>query len=379
MEDEASFAKFYLRRFFTRAFQAIRGDSDNLLPSERFLKDLHCALILSQSSSLLADAPSHDCSSSHMDGLLVVSSIEKAKSMWSDLLKYGRNSPCTRNVLLKGIAISKKRCTYRDPTSEEKTYLKKFWNIPEQCFQCLEVKTYQKVLFKGDIFNVGANVIVKVDTNDATVEHRGHWKACITSLFSTQLDGKCMLFFGGWYYKQCIVGNGDSEQLLMDPVTQMSVLEKAPLTFTWDCVRPIYSILHKFIPLPIPRRQRLIAYEVKDLRQRDSLLMDGGCGNVPLWVEVHDIVQVCLNSEYAIQIQHAVVRETDYERKRAKLALLEQDAYQQNTYKVCREEHQWRSWDTCSIQIKDWTVTKQKKVIKPGQTARWIPIVWHSP
>ncbi|KAI5066739.1 hypothetical protein GOP47_0017267 [Adiantum capillus-veneris] len=126
----------------------------------------------------------------------------------------------------------------------------------------------------------------------------------------------------------------------MDPVTQMSVLEKAPLPFTWDCVRPIYSILHKFIPLPIPRRQRLIAYEVKDLRQRDSLLMEGGCGNVPLWVEVHDIVQVCLNSENEIQIQHDVVRETDYKRKRAKLALLERDAYQQNPYKVCREEHQ---------------------------------------
>ncbi|KAI5066738.1 hypothetical protein GOP47_0017266 [Adiantum capillus-veneris] len=171
MEDEASFAKFYLRRFFTRAFQAIRGDSDNLLPSGRFLKDLHCALILCQSSSLLADAPSHDLSTSHMDGLLVVSSIENAKSMWSDLLKYGTNSPCTRNLLLKGIAISKKRCTYRDPTSEEKTYLKKFWNIPEQYFQCLEVKTYQKVLFKGDIFNMGTDVIVKVDSDNATVEH----------------------------------------------------------------------------------------------------------------------------------------------------------------------------------------------------------------
>ncbi|MCO5559186.1 hypothetical protein L7F22_012781 [Adiantum nelumboides] len=182
MEDEASFVKFYLRRFFTRAFQAIRSDTDGMLPMERFLKKLHCSLSLSQ-SPLLTDDALHECSPSHMDGLLVVSSIEKARCIWNDLLKYGTNSPCVRNILLKGVAISKKRCSYREPTSQEIAYLKHFWSITEESFAFGEVTTYQKVFFKDEVFKVGTYVTVKVDNGETVEEARGHWKACITSLF----------------------------------------------------------------------------------------------------------------------------------------------------------------------------------------------------
>ncbi|MCO5582835.1 hypothetical protein L7F22_036735 [Adiantum nelumboides] len=114
----------------------------------------------------------------------------------------------------------------------------------------------------------------------------------------------------------------------------MSVFEKTPLPFTWDCVRPISSLLHKFIPMPLLRGQKLIAYEVKDLKRRDRLLEEGRCGNVPLWLQEHDIVKVWIDNEGVKQLNHAAVREINCETKMAKLAILRLVMQQTNTWKV---------------------------------------------
>ncbi|MCO5591017.1 hypothetical protein L7F22_044993 [Adiantum nelumboides] len=364
IQDEASFVQFYLRKFFTKVFLVVRSDSDGLLPEHRFLRTLHGSMHAHGNISA-TEGHLEECPPQHMDGLVVVSSVGATKSLWNAMLKYGQRAPCIDSLLLKGIAISKKRCVYREPTSEESTFLRSFWNI-EVSIPIAEVKTYEKVLFRGEIYKVGTDVVIKVDDVDQQLEERGHWKASITSFFSMQHHGQSMLFFAGRYYKQCIVGDTHSERLLIDAATGMSVLEKTPLPFTWDCVRPISSLLHKFIPMPLLRGQKLIAYEVKDLKRRDRLLEEGRCGNVPLWLQEHDIVKVWIDNGGVKQLNHAAVREIICETKMAKLAILRPVMQQTNTWKVQVEENQWRHWDTCLFLVKDWIVVKKKKITRPG-------------
>ncbi|KAI5082724.1 hypothetical protein GOP47_0002467 [Adiantum capillus-veneris] len=251
--------------------------------------------------------------------------------------------------------------------------------VDDESFSFGDVQTYDKVFYKGELFKIGNDVVVKVDALDTLSEERGHWKACITSFFSMQLDGKAMMFFGATYYKQCITGDNYSEELVIDTMTGMSILQKTPLPFTWDSVRPIYYLLHKFIPLPLPRSQRLIAYEVKDLKQRAKLLMEGNCGNVPLWLEHDDIVKVRLENNGTIQFKHAVVRCVQCDSKITKLAILKSDASDPHIWKVHEEENTWRDWDSCVLLIKDWIVLKRKKVRNLGESDRWIPILWRCP
>lgn len=373
INDEASFVQFYLRRFFTKVFQAIQCDKDGLLPTNRFFTELHSAINLPSRS--FEDDFSKECPPWHSNGNIIVSSIEKAKSLWRNLLKYGQTAPCIDSLLFKGIAISKKRAIYRDPTKEESIYLKRFWNISEETFSFGVVRAYQKMFFRGEVFKIGNYVVVEDDSTTCLSEQRGHWKARITSFFSMQFNGQVMVFFGGEYYNQCI---GDSNQLAIDIVTGMSILQKTPRSFTWDCIRPIHSLLHRFIPMPLPRSQRLIAYEVKDLKQRDKLLTEGSCGNIPLWLECNDIVRMQLDEEGKKQIKYAVVRETMYERKVAKFAILKLDSSESQVWKVKKEETMWRNWDSCVLLIKDWVVLKRKKIRKQGEVDRFIPIVWRS-
>ncbi|MCO5567926.1 hypothetical protein L7F22_021622 [Adiantum nelumboides] len=332
IQDEASFVQFYLRKFFTKVFLVVRSDSDGLLLEHRFLRTLHGSMHAHGNISAI-EGHLEECPPQHMDRLVVVSSVGAAKSLWNAMLKYGQRAPCIDSLLLKGIAISNKRCVYREPTSEESTFLRSFWNI-EVSIPIAKVKTYEKVLFRGEIYKVGADVVIKVDDVDQQLEERGHWKASITSFFSMQHHGQSMLFFAGRYYKQCIVGDTHSERLFIDAATGMSVLEKTPLPFTWDCVRPISSLLHKFIPMPLLRGQKLIAYEVKDLKRRDRLLEEGRCGNVPLWLQEHDIVKVWIDNGGVKQLNHAAVREINCETKMAKLAILRPVMQQTNTWKV---------------------------------------------
>ncbi|MCO5554789.1 hypothetical protein L7F22_008324 [Adiantum nelumboides] len=86
--------------------------------------------------------------------------------------------------------------------------------------------------------------------------------------------------------------------------------------------------------MPLLRGQKLIAYEVKDLKRRDRLLEEGRCGNVPLWLQEHDIVKVWMDNGGVKQLNHAAIREINCETKMAKLAILRPVMQQTNTWKV---------------------------------------------
>ncbi|MCO5583398.1 hypothetical protein L7F22_037309 [Adiantum nelumboides] len=172
MQDEASFVQFYLRKFFTKVFQVVLSDCDGLLLECRFLRTLHASMSgianVSTTEGFL-----EECHVKHMEGLAIVSFVGAAKSLWDAMLKYGQRAPCIDSLLLKGIAVSKKGCVYREPTSEESMFLRSFLNIEENIpitkvnieenIPITEVKTFNKVLFRGEIYKVGSEVVVKID------------------------------------------------------------------------------------------------------------------------------------------------------------------------------------------------------------------------
>ncbi|MCO5569490.1 hypothetical protein L7F22_023203 [Adiantum nelumboides] len=302
LNNEASFVQFYLRSGFTRVFQALQKDLDGLLPSDRLIQELHASLNLPYTIS--QQCGNMDiCVPSHKRGISVVSSVEKAKSIWSSFLTHGENKPCLDTLVNKGIAISTKRLTYREADANEVQYLKSFWAIDSDSYQINNLTVYNKVFFKGEVYKVGEYVVVKVDGRAAPSHYRGHWKARIKSIFSMQHKNKIMVFFSGEYYKQCIVGDNNSESLSIDRITSMNNIEKRSLPINWDSIRPIPSLLHKFIPLPLPKSQKLIAYEIKDLKIRDTLLHEGCIGNAPLWLGHHDIVKVRIENQESFRFQ----------------------------------------------------------------------------
>ncbi|MCO5555595.1 hypothetical protein L7F22_009140 [Adiantum nelumboides] len=316
------------------------------------------------------------CVPSHKRGILVVSSVEKAKSIWSSFLTHGEDKPCLDTLVNKGIAISTKRLTYREADANEVQYLKSFWAIDSDSYQINNLTVYNKVFFKGEVYKVGEYVVVKVDDRAAPSHHRGHWKARIKSIFSMQHKNEIMVSFAGEYYKQCIVGDNNSESLSIDRITSMNIIEKRPLPINWNSIRPISSLLHKFIPLPLPKSQKLIAYEIKDLKIRDTLLHEGCIGNAPLWLEHHDIVKVRIENQESIRFQYAVVRETNPNNLEAKLGFLVADRRHPNIWRVQKEDEEWYSWDDCVELVKGWIILKRTKMSEQGQPDQFLPVLW---
>ncbi|MCO5604761.1 hypothetical protein L7F22_058931 [Adiantum nelumboides] len=194
LNNEASFVQFHLRSGFTRVFQALQKDLDGLLPRDRLIQELHASLNLPYAIS--QQCGNMDiCVPSHKRGILVVSSVEKAKSISSSFLTHGEDKPCLDTLVNKGIAISTKRLTYREADANEVQYLKSFWAIDSDSYQINNLTVYNTVFFKGEVYKVGEYVVVKVDDRAAPSHHRGHWKACIKSIFSMQHKNEIMVFF----------------------------------------------------------------------------------------------------------------------------------------------------------------------------------------
>ncbi|MCO5554841.1 hypothetical protein L7F22_008377 [Adiantum nelumboides] len=313
LNNEASFVQFHLRSGFTRVFQALQKDLDGLLPSDRLIQELHASLNL----------------------------------------PYAISQRC-------GIAISTKRLTYREADANEVQYLKSFWAIDSDSYQINNLIVYNKVFFKGEVYKVVEYVVVKVDDQVAPSHHRGHWKARIKSIFSMQHKNEIMVFFAGEYYKKCIVGDNNSESLSIDRIISMNIIEKRSLLINWDSIRPISSLLHKFIPLPLPKSQKLIAYEIKDLKIRNTLLHEGCIGNAPLWLEHHDIVKVRIENQESIRFQYAVVRETNPNNLEAKLGFLVADRRHPNIWRIQKEDEEWLDMD-CSQSFLDSLLSKPRE------------------
>lgn len=327
---------------------------------------------------MVEDNQSHVCPLWHKDGLLELPSVAKAKGIWGEMQKYGEDCHCEDLMKMKGMAITRKRRDTRDASVDEIRYAKHFWKIDHEELCVLQVTCYNSVIYKGEVYKVGNDVVVEVDQDHDQPHHTiGHWKAHITSFFSMQYKQNWMLFFGAEYYRQCAVGDENEEYLRIDAITGMSVLEKQRLPFNWDSIRPISSLLHKFYPLVLPLEQKLIAYEIKDLKPRSRLLEDGHVGNVPPWLEVNDVVKAIRNLSEIHILYYAVVRDVNHHSKEVRLAFLKCDERNQNYLKVEEEENFWRGWNFCVKQVLHWDVVRSHRVIHEGKET-WYPIKWKS-
>ncbi|KAI5078879.1 hypothetical protein GOP47_0006550 [Adiantum capillus-veneris] len=109
---------------------------------------------------------------------------------------------CHNMIRAKGIGITKKKCTKRCLSDEEKRYFQQLWAMTVSEGENTLVTTYQKILYRGEAFKLGDHVTVKQDNGDTDALLVGHWKAKIKTLFSIKHNGQYYLYFGAEYYRQ---------------------------------------------------------------------------------------------------------------------------------------------------------------------------------
>ncbi|MCO5601221.1 hypothetical protein L7F22_055340 [Adiantum nelumboides] len=340
-ESEISFTNFHRRRLLTWILAQIHKDKDDLLPHQRLYKELHLALI-APAGYVVDSLLQHECQAWHKHGILKVSSVLKAKDLWSALLSNEIDYPCGDSVFDKGIIIGPKRQKWRELSRAEQRFLSQ-----REC-RSTHVQEHNKIWYNGEVFKGGDMVIVKSDNYIPGSFSVGEWKARIKYFFSAQCGAKLMLFFAADYYKQSILVEEESERLNVEPITGMSVLQQTPMPFTWNCIREVNSLLHKFIPWSF--ENSIIAYEIKDLSVRKRLLDVGFVGCVPPWVEEMDIVQI---KEYDDRdssthtFAYAVVREVDVERRKVRLTRLLQMQSSAQLWKAGVEDLDWQDTSLC--------------------------------
>ena len=103
-------------------------------------------------------------------------------------------------------------------------------------------------MLKGDVYKVGDNVVVSCDAEITPTLNVGDWKVKLNCIFSLQYQGDLRIFFGANYYRQQISSIGGSKSLEIDSTIGMSVHQSRFMPFTWNSIRPIECLLHKFIP-----------------------------------------------------------------------------------------------------------------------------------
>ena len=370
-EDEISFLNHQRRLLFTWVFNLVQVEKDGLLPPQRLCKTFHEVLKAPQGYSV--DKNCLHCPLWHASGLLQVSSIDKAKSLWKSASKLYTNFPCSSLMHEKGIVIGGKQKVIRETTTEEKMFLSQNFRR-----DISKIRIHKKLMYKGDIFRVGDNVVVSCDKELTPSLNVGHWKACIKLFFSIQHNGNFHLFFGADYYLQRVSVIEGQETLKIDEATGMSVLQNTFTPYKSDCIQPIQSLLHKFVPLQ--HNSHIAAYETQDLVLRTRLVQPGCVGCIPPWIEKDDIVLIKPNLDalcFPKDVKYAVVRDVDYAHKQVKVAWIGRVHAQERRWKIIREDDEWKDWWLCASFEEKWQVIKKRTLHIDGE-ARSIPTMWQS-
>ncbi|KAI5083531.1 hypothetical protein GOP47_0003274 [Adiantum capillus-veneris] len=266
----------------------------------------------------------YECQAWHKHGILKVSFVLKAKDLWNALLLNETDYPCGSSVFDKGIIIGPKRQKWRELSQVEQRFL-----CQRECIST-HVQEHNKIWYNGEVFKVGDTVVVKSDNY-------------VPGSFSVD------------YYKQSILVEEENERLNVEPITGMSVLQQTPMPFTWDYIREVSSLLHKFIPWSF--QNSIIAYEIKDLSVRKRLLTVGVVGCVPPWVEEMDIVQIkqCDDRDFSSHMfLYVVVREVDVEKRKVRFTRLLQMQSSTQLWKAGVEDPNWQDISLCVAVVSGW-------------------------
>ncbi|MCO5587093.1 hypothetical protein L7F22_041039 [Adiantum nelumboides] len=319
-DEEMTLVNYFRRLLFTWVFAHLQADRDRLLPTTRIYRRVHQSLIAPE--GYLVDKERWlQCPPWHELGVLKVTSIEKAKSLWGFFTRgYFTRSLCLNMLIQKGIVVGGKKTSYREARDEERRFCTDYLHK-----EVTEVEIHNKVFLKGEIYRAGDNVVVLCDEQSRPTQNVGHWKAYIQHFFSLEHNGSIQLFFGAIYYRQMVYSVQEKDYLQIDNTIGMSILQSRVMPYTWDRIRPIESLLHKFIPLQ--HGNHIISYKTKDLELRQRLIEPGCVGCIPPWIEENDIVQMKSNLNTWCStsgLQFAVVRAVDQRLRQVKVTWIKE-------------------------------------------------------
>lgn len=274
---ETTFIHYYSRKLFTSVVHQISEERDSLHVSQRALKKVHEYLMYLEGMDQEYDEGLHHCPLWHSRCGIHVGSIEKAKHI-EQTLELASRSPCASMATVKGISIGRKEVPKLAQLPEIVEYLAERFHKEEGWVPF--ISTVKAVMLNGVFYKVGSDVVV-ASNNDL---QETPYKARIRRFFKHDFNGEISTYFSADYYThlQDVSYEGFREIYvdLIDEVTQMNVIyHDRWCPFDKTCIRPISSILHKFI-LVQPRismkttydRSMSIAYEVKDRQPRSGLL-----------------------------------------------------------------------------------------------------------
>lgn len=266
-------------------------DRDGMLPHGRALKEVHKFLFKSQQVYTPDIEIASACSDWHGDRAIVVSSQDMARNL-SKVLPMLESCTCSGLIKDKGICVGPKLAVVKQATSTMALYLKEFWRNQGHLtnasmrFFTLDLFRLSFVLIRGIEYRVGDLVLVQPDSR--STDHAWTWKAKILAFYIHELHGKMQVFFEASYFEQRIHDHA-STRPLVHHITGMQILSVQPRETS---LRPVQQLMYKFMQLPIPQGQYVVAYELEDIAPRTHLLEAGQPGCIPPFPEINDIMLV---------------------------------------------------------------------------------------
>lgn len=279
-EMEVSYIQYFSREVFTSVRNKLHIERDGLSVGQKRLVFIHSFLIVPE--GIRPDVGDQvTCMNWHSRCAIQVPSIQKAIEIWDCSKKIPSNA-CHSICISKGILIGRKDTKLEIMPCEYEKYVKCYLtkkgilgdlNNHEWHSQMKEVKS---IFFSGNLYKCGCTVVVKRDSSSAT-----DYKAKIKKFFTHDFGGEIRVFFSANYYLH-LQDEVDNQQVdLVDKITGMNViLNNRMFPFDFTCIRPIDSIICKFMKVPCSRQigvQYSIAYTMEDLeaRQRVHFAIEG--------------------------------------------------------------------------------------------------------
>ncbi|KAL3690068.1 hypothetical protein R1sor_016377 [Riccia sorocarpa] len=310
---EHTFTMHYARTFFQQCLSQRWEDDDGLFPQQRAELLIHSNLQFCYDCSVESSIPG-SCVNWHSDGVVLVSTISKAKQVWDLSSNYPESSLCCMKVTTQGIGVGGQRRKMFSLSRQQTSYLSRYWrtsmrldsNSELPSFSCT-YKSLKAVLLRGKIFRVGDYAVVADERQTPLLlGYEWNWKVRVTKLFTHSCGQKTEMFFECTWLYNIMVG----DQQKVDNLSGMQLLETRERSVEADNWRPVNQLGHHFLPLLRRGDNEILALELSDSRRREHLFNTGGIGFPPPYPIVNDVMLAShLSSCQVRTLDTCVIRE----------------------------------------------------------------------
>ncbi|KAL3694453.1 hypothetical protein R1sor_008104 [Riccia sorocarpa] len=277
---EHTFTMHYARTFFQQCLSQRWEDDDGLFPQQRAELLIHSNLQFCYDCSVESSIPG-SCVNWHSDGVVLVSTISKAKQVWDLSSNYPESSLCCMKVTMQGIGVGGQRRKTFSLSRQQTSYLSRYWRTSMRLDSNSELpsfsstyKSLKAVLLRGKIFKVGDYAVVADERQTP------------------------LLLGYEWNWKK------------VDNLSGMQLLETRERSVEADNWRPVNQLGHHFLPLLRRGDNEILALELSDSRRREHLFNTGGIGFPPPYPIVNDVMLAShLSSCQVRTVDTCVIRE----------------------------------------------------------------------